>query len=65
VSLKIAYFDLSIRIKIVTIYKNVFSSHDFFNNISSVVRRKEPELEPEPQFVISAAAPVGNVISAP
>ncbi len=58
------YFDYINRIN-VTIYKNVFSSHNFFYNISSVVRRKEPELEPEPQFVISAAALVGNLISAP
>jgi hypothetical protein len=64
VSLKMTYFDYINRIN-VTIYKNVFSSHNFFYNISSVVRRKEPELEPEPQFVISAAALVGNLISAP
>jgi hypothetical protein len=27
-----------------------------------VVNRKEPELEPEPQFVISAPAPGGHII---
>jgi hypothetical protein len=60
-TLKIGYFDLTNRIKIVTIYKNFFSGHDFFCQISSssVIFRKEPEpeLEPEPQFVISAPAP--------
>jgi hypothetical protein len=65
-TLKIGYFDLTNRIKIVTIYKNFFSGHDFFCQISSssVIFRKEPEpeLEPEPQFVISAPAPGGNLI---
>jgi hypothetical protein len=65
-TLKIGYFDLTNRIKIVTIYKNFFSGHDFFCQISSssVIFRKEPEpeLEPEPQFVISALAPGGNLI---
>jgi hypothetical protein len=33
--LKITFFVLSYRMKIVTIYKNFFSRHDFFYNISS------------------------------
>jgi hypothetical protein len=43
------------RIEIVIIYKN------FFNNFfKSLINRKE--LEPEPQFVILAPAPGGNLI---
>ncbi len=44
------------------IYKNFFSNHDFFlkNFFKSFINRKEPELEPEPQFVISAPAPGGQ-----
>jgi hypothetical protein len=58
------------RVKIVTIYKNLFSNKDFFleNFFKSMVNRKEPELEseqePEPKFIISAPAPGGNIISA-
>jgi hypothetical protein len=37
----------------------------FYKFLKSVVKyRKEPELEPEPQFVISASAPEGNLILA-
>ncbi len=52
-----------IRIKIVIIYKKFFCNHDFFsiNFFKSLVNRKEPE----PQLVISAPAPGGNMISAP
>jgi hypothetical protein len=32
----------------------------FYKFLLSVLNRKEPELEPEPQFVISAPAPGGN-----
>ncbi len=55
-SLKINFFDFSIRTKILTIYKNFLSNHDFFflsNFFKSVVNRKEPG----PQFAISAPAP--------
>ncbi len=44
------------RIKIVIIYKNIFCKHDFL--LKSLINRKEP------QFVISAPAPGGNLISA-
>jgi hypothetical protein len=63
-TLKTTLFDLSNRIKIV----NFLSNHCFIFKISSVCgKRKEPELEPEPdpQFVISAPAWGGNLISAP
>jgi hypothetical protein len=60
-TLKITFFDLSNRIKTVTIDKNFFSNHDFFS-IKSMVNRKEPEPK---QFVISAPAAGGNLISAP
>jgi hypothetical protein len=64
----IRYLDLINRIKLVTIFKNLFSDHDFFNKIVQVgyvINIKE--LEQEPQLVISAPAPTpeGNVISAP
>jgi hypothetical protein len=62
--LKTTLFDLNNRIKIV----NFLSNHCFFFKVSSVCgKRKEPELEPEPdpQFVISAPAWGGNLISAP
>ncbi len=51
------------RVKIVTIYKNFFTNHDFFLNnfFKSLINSKEPD--PEPQFVISA--PAGNLFSAP
>jgi hypothetical protein len=53
------------RTKVVKIYKNIVSDHDFFKYIffKSVMNRKEPE----PQFVILAWAPApgGNLISAP
>jgi hypothetical protein len=54
-----------IRIKIVAIYKNFVSNHDFFsiNFLTSVINRKEPE--PEPQFAILAPRPGENLISAP
>jgi hypothetical protein len=60
---KIGFFDLTFRIKIVTIYKNLFSDHDvhdyfLYNFFKSVINRKEPEL----QFVISAPAPGGNFL---
>jgi hypothetical protein len=65
-TLKITFFDLSNRMKIVTIYKNssatmilVLYPTIFFK---PVVNRKEPELELEPQFVISTPAPGGNFI---
>jgi hypothetical protein len=58
------FFDQSNRIKIVTIYKNFFSNHDFFlyNFFKSVANRKEPgpELEPKPQLVFSAPDPGGG-----
>jgi hypothetical protein len=34
-TLKIAFFDLTNRIKIVIISKNLFGYHDFFNKMSS------------------------------
>jgi hypothetical protein len=56
------FFDSSIRIKIVTIYKNFFGNHDFsIKFFKSVVNRKK--LEPEPQFV--SLAPGGHLISTP
>jgi hypothetical protein len=53
-------------IKMVTIFKNFFSNHDFFlkNVCKSVINRKEPKLEPEWQFIISAPAPKGNIFLA-
>jgi hypothetical protein len=55
---------MTIRIKMVTIYKNFLSDHNCFleNFFKFVIIRKEPELEPEPQFVIPAPAPGGNLI---
>jgi hypothetical protein len=48
-TLKITFFDLSNSIKIVTIFKNLSSNHDFLNKISP--RLSESELELESQFV--------------
>ncbi len=52
------------RIKIITVYKNIFRNHDFVykNIIKFLINRKgaeqkpDPKLEPEPQFVISDPA---------
>jgi hypothetical protein len=59
-TLKITFFGFSNIINIVTVHKNFFSNHDFFlyNFFRPVVKRKKPE----PQFVISAPAPGGNLI---
>jgi hypothetical protein len=46
----------------VRIYKNFLSNHDFFLKIFLQACGKYSE--PEPQFVISALAPGGNLISA-
>ncbi len=37
----------------------------FYKILKSLMNRKEPELETEPQFVNSAPALGGNLISAP
>jgi hypothetical protein len=43
-TLKMSFFDLNNKIKIVTIYKTIFRNHDFFleNFFKSVVNRNEP-----------------------
>jgi hypothetical protein len=48
-TLKISFFDLSSRIKLVTIYKHFISNHDFslYNFFKSVVKEPEPEQERE------------------
>jgi hypothetical protein len=51
------------RVKIVTIYKNLFSNHDKKNIFKSLIKRKE--LEPEPEPKLRTADTGGNLVLAP
>ncbi len=65
-TLKMAFFDLTNRIKIVTIYKNFLSNHDFFFYEISVILERSQSWS-RSRNIISALAPSpgGNLISAP